>query len=134
MRRLLLLFALLLGGCVSNGIQPLRPLEIATVPYTGIVTARSTGSLAYEGGCLRFRNDARRVLWTPVWPDGTIFNGTSLIFHKPGRADEPVVLDQEFLMSGEPLAWPRVPGPRAPLFQRQCGGIPFAVADVRPAN
>jgi hypothetical protein len=70
----------------------------------------------------------------PVWPEGTIFNGTSLIFHKPGKADQPIVLNQEFVLSGQPLSWSAVPGPRGRLFERQCGGIPFSVADVQPAN
>ena len=125
---------LLLAGCVSNGVQPLRPMEIAIGPYNGIVAATHTGSLAYEHGCLTFYDDAHGPALMPVWPEGTIFNGTSLIFHKPGKADQPIVLNQEFVLSGQPLSSSAVPGPRAALVQRQCGGIPFAVADVRPAN
>ena len=125
---------LLLAGCVSNGLQPLRPQEIATAPYNGTVTATATGSLAYEHGCLLFIDDKPGPALEPIWPEGTIFNGTSLIFHKPGKADQPIVLNQEFVMSGQPLAWPAVPGPRAPLFQQQCGGVPFVVAEVAPAD
>ena len=134
MKSVLIASPLLLAGCVSNGVQPLRPLEIATAPYNPVITAAPTGSLAYEHGCLLFYGDARTQILAPIWPEGTIFNGTSLIFHKPGRADEPIVLSQEFVLSGQPLTWPTVPGPRASLFQRQCGGTPFAVADVTPAN
>lgn len=125
---------LLLAGCVSNGVQPLRPLEIATGPYNGFVAATHTGTLAYEHGCLTFYDDAHRLALMPVWPEGTIFNGTSLIFHKPGKADQPIVLNQEFVLSGQPLIWSAVPGPHGPLFERQCGGIPFSVAEVQPAN
>jgi len=125
---------LLLAGCVSNGIQPLRPMEIAIGPYDGIVAAAHTGTLAYEHGCLVFYDDTHRPALMPVWPEGTIFNGTSLIFHKPGKADQPIVLNQEFVLSGRLLSWSAVPGPRAPLFERQCGAVPFAVADVRPAD
>ena len=125
---------LLLAGCVSNGVQPLRPLEIATAQYTGIVTATRIGSLAYEHGCLLFYGDSPKQILAPVWPEGSVFNGTSLIFHKPARADQPIVLNQEFVLSGQPLTWPVVPGPRASLFERQCGSAPFAVAEVRPAN
>ena len=125
---------LLLAGCVSNGLQPLRPLEIATGRYDGIVAATHTGTLAYGGGCLVFYDDAHGPMLMPIWPEETIFNGTSLIFHRPGRADQPIVVNQEFLLSGQRLSWSQVPGPRAALVQRQCGGIPFAVADVRPAN
>ena len=124
----------LLGACASNGVETLRTNEIATVGYSKFVTATAPGSLSYEGGCLVFRDDASKAAWVPVWPYGTIFNGTSLIFHQPGRADQPFVLNQEILLSGRPLTWADVPGPRAPLFERQCGGIPFAVAEVRPAN
>jgi len=126
--------ALLLAGCFSNGVQPLRPLEIATAPYSPIVTETWAGSLAYEHGCLMFLDDTRKLVFSPVWPDGSVFNGTSLIFHKPGKADEPIVLNQEFVLSGQRLTWANVPGPRAPLIQGQCGGIPFAVAEVAPAN
>jgi hypothetical protein len=134
MKLVVFVWPLLLAGCVSNGVQPLRPLEIATAPYSPIITASPTGTLAYEHGCLSFYDDARTQILAPIWPEGTIFNGTSLVFHKPGRADQPIVLNEEFVLSGRPLTWPTVPGPRASLFQRQCGGTPFAVADVRPAN
>jgi len=134
MRGLPLLIPMLLAGCASTGPHPLRPLEIATAPYAGIATTHWTGSLAYERGCLLFYDDSRRVVLAPVWPDGTIFNGTSVMFHKPGRTDQPIVLNEEFVLSGQPLAWSGVPGPRATVFERQCGGLPFRVADVRPAN
>ena len=126
--------ALLLNGCMSHGVHPLRPLEIPTAPYNGISTAALTGSLTYEGGCLLFRDDDRRFQLVPVWPVGSTFNGTSITFHEPGRADQRIVLAEEFLMSGQPLQWSRMAGPRLVLHQRRCGGEPFAVLGVRPAN
>jgi hypothetical protein len=126
--------ALLLCSCVSNGVHPLRPLEIPTAPYFGIVTTALTGTLTYDGGCLEFRADDRPAQLVPIWPDGTTFNGTSITFHRPGRSDQTIVVNEEFQMSGEPMQWARLPGPRIPLHQRVCRGAPFAVADVRPAN
>jgi len=135
MRSLVLgLPALLLCGCASNGVETLKPLEIMTGPYTSVVTAIPTGSLSYEHGCVLFSSDDGRLILAPMWPEGTVFNGTSVIFHKPGRAEQPIVISQEVALAGQPLTWPAVPGPRAPLFERQCGGVPFAVAEVRPAN
>ena len=128
------LLALLLCGCVSNGIHPLRPLEIPTAPYAGVVTTALTGTLTYDGGCLLFRADQKPLQFVPIWPDGTTFNGTSVIFHQPGRMDETVVVNEEFQMAGQPVQWARLPGPRIPLHQRVCRGTPFAVARVRPAN
>ena len=128
------LLALLLGGCVSNGVHPLRPLEIPTAPYFGVVTARMTGTLTYDGGCLLFRADDRRAQLVPIWPNGTTFNGTSVIFHQPGRMDETIIINEEFQMSGDPVQWARLPGSRIPLYQRACPGLAFAVAGVRPAN
>jgi len=132
----LVLFALpmLLAGCVSEGVSHLEPLEIPIVGYSPAVVASATGTLAYEHGCLLFVDDAGKQIYSPVWPDGTIFNGTSLIFHRPGKADQPIVINQEFVISGRPLAWSAVPSPRAALFEQQCGRIPFAVADVAQAN
>ena len=134
MRLAILTTSLLLAGCASTGVHPLRPLEIPTAPYTGITTAALTGSLMYEGGCLTFRDDDFRHRLVPVWPDGTVFNGTSVIFHEPGRADQRLVIGEEILLEGQPLQWGRVPGPRTALHQQQCGGEPFAVLGVRPAN
>lgn len=134
MRSAGLSISLLLAGCVSQGVHPLRPLEIATAPYNGVATTALTGTLMYEGGCLLFRGDDHAVQLFPIWPDGSTFNGTSVIFHEPGRADQRVVLAEEFLMAGQPLQWSRVPGPRIPLHQRRCGGRPFAVLGIRPAN
>jgi hypothetical protein len=124
----------LLSGCVSNGVHPLRPLEIATAPYRGITTTALTGTLMYEGGCLLFRDDENRLHLYPVWPDGSTFNGTSITFHEPGRADQRVVLNEEFLMEGQPLQWSSLPGPRFSVHQSQCGAQPFAVLGVHPAN
>ena len=134
MKSLAWLPALLLAGCASNGVQPLHPLEIATAPYSGIVRVSAAGSLAYEHGCLSFIDDKSGPMLFPVWPEGAIFNGTSLIFHKPGKADQPLVINQQFVISGYPLTWETLPGERAPLFQQQCGGIPFIVANIAPAN
>jgi hypothetical protein len=126
--------AILLAGCVSHGVHPLRPLEIPTAPYNGVITTALTGTLMYEGGCLLFRDDEKRLQLVPIWVEGSIFNGTSVIFHEPGRAEQRVVLGEEFLMEGQPLQWSRVVGSRLALHQRRCGGEPFAVLRVRPAN
>jgi hypothetical protein len=134
MKHAVFITALLVGGCASPGVHPLRPLEIPTAPYNGIATAALTGSLMYEGGCLLFRDDNHRVQLVPVWPDGSTFNGTSVIFHEPGRADQRIVVGEEILLEGQPVQWSRVPGSRVVLHQRRCGREPFVVLGVRPAN
>jgi hypothetical protein len=134
MRQVVFILAALLAGCASRGVHPLQPLEIPTAPYNGIVTTAFSGTLMYEGGCLLFRDDDKRVQLVPVWPDGSVFNGTSVIFHEPGRAEQRVVVGEEFLMEGQPLQWSRVPGSRITLHQQRCGGRPFAVLGIRPAN
>ena len=127
---------LLLTACVSHGsgIRPLRPLELATAPYQEAVTTSLTGSLMYEGGCLLFRKEEGGAPLMPVWPTGSIFNGTSVIFHQPGKADQPVVVAEEFVMEGQPLPWSGLPGAAYSPFQQQCAAQPFMVARVRPAN
>ena len=134
MKHAIMIAALLLTGCMSHGVHPLRPLEIPTAPYSGVSTTALSGSLIYEGGCLLFRDDDRRFDLMPVWPVGSTFNGTSVIFHEPGRADQRIVVAEEFLMLGQPLQWSRIANPRLVLHQRRCGGEPFAVLGVRPAN
>lgn len=122
-------------GCASNlhrGIRPLRPLELATGPYDGIITASPTGSLMYEGGCLLLRVDGSRAPLLPIWPDGSLFNGTSVIFHEPGKASQPIILEQEVVVQGRPIAWNQLSG-YAP-FERQCRAEPFLVSKVRPAD
>jgi hypothetical protein len=125
--------ALLLAGCV-NSVHPLQPLEIATAPYSGIPTAALTGSLMFEGGCLLFRGEENHLQVMPVWPAGSSFNGTSVTFHQPGKAEQRIIVSEEFVMEGQPLHWSRVPNPRASLFASKCGREPFAVLGVRPAN
>lgn len=127
-------FLLLLAGCASHGgIRPLHPLELATAPFQGVAAASLTGSLLYENNCLLFRPQSGGAFLLPVWPTGSIFNGTAVIFHEPGKADQPIMISQQFVMSGQPLGWPQVPGDYAP-FQHQCPGEPFMVSEVRPAD
>ena len=136
MRKMMVSIAVLLGGCVTstNGVHPLRPLEIATAPYQPAVTAALAGSLMYEGGCLLFRRAEGGAPLMPVWPTGSVFNGTSVIFHQPGKADQPVLVSQEFVMEGRPLMWPALSTSVYGPFQQQCAAQPFLVARVRPAD
>lgn len=126
---------LLLAGCAStmhSGIRPLRPLELATGPYDPTITASLTGSLMYEGGCLLFRPQGDGAPILAVWPNGSIFNGTSVIFHEPGKASQPILVEQQMVIEGRPLAWSELPG-YAP-FQNQCRAEPFLVSKVHPAD
>jgi hypothetical protein len=128
---------LFLGGCMSSEphIRPLRPLEIATAPYQEIASASLEGSLMYEGGCLLFHDDSTKALLMPVWPLGSSFNGTALLFHQPGKSDQWVAVNQEILLSGQPQQWTAYGAPPYEPFQRQCGGYaPFYVSTVRPAD
>lgn len=121
-------------GCASSlhhGIRPLRPLELATAPYEGTVTSSFNGSLMYENGCLLLRVD-RGGYVLPVWPDGSIFNGTSVIFHQPGKANQPVMVAQQVQIDGRPTPWTQLPG-YVP-FEHQCEAEPFLVSSVRPAD
>lgn len=126
---------LLLAGCVQQpGIKPLRPLDIPTAAYQAVVTAALSGTLMYESNCLLFRDDTNGAILLPVWPTGSTFNGTSLIFHEPGKAEQRVMVAESFLMSGQPLQWATLGAPTYQPFQRQCGAQPFFVSKVRPAN
>jgi hypothetical protein len=137
MRKAVLTALLVLGGCVSNhpAIRPLRPLEIATAPYREVATTAMTGSLMYEGGCLLFHDDESGAIVMPVWPAGSTFNGTALLFHHPGKTDQRMAITQEFLIQGEPLPWATLGAAPYGPFQHQCGAYqPFFVSLVRPAD
>jgi len=116
-----------------HGVRPLRPLELATAPYSEVVTSVHSGTLLYEGGCLLFRDEGSRTRLMPVWPTGSIFNGEAVTFHQPGKADQAIVIAQEFVMSGHPVLWNELPGDY-PAFEHQCAAQPFLVSRVRPAN
>lgn len=137
MRKVGLLAVLMLGGCMSNhpAVRPLRPLEIATAPYQPLATTALTGTLMYEGDCLLFRNDQSGAILMPVWPAGSSFNGTALLYHLPGKSDQWVVVNQELLLKGQPIHWTTLEGaPYQPL-HHQCGAYaPFFVSEIRPAD
>jgi hypothetical protein len=136
MRKLGIFALVLLGGCMTTPrIRPLRPLEIATAPYHEIATTALTGTLMYEGGCLLFHDDASGAILLPIWPAGSSFNGTALLFHRPGKADQWLMVTQEFLMEGQPLGPTALGGtPYLPV-EHQCGAYaPFFVASLRPAD
>jgi hypothetical protein len=89
----------------------------------------------YEGGCLLFRNDRNGAILMPVWPQGSSFNGTALLYHLPGKADQWVTVAQEVMLSGHSAGWTNLGAPPYQPFQRQCGGYaPFFVSQVRPAD
>ena len=137
MRRAGLLVLGLLASCATyprQSVRPLRPLELAIAPYQDAVNATLTGSLMYEGGCLWFRDDQTRARLLPVWPIGSIFNGTSVIFHQPGKSDQPILIGEEFVMEGQPQPWSALSTPAYAPFERQCGAQPFYVSRVHPAD
>jgi hypothetical protein len=137
MRRAGLIALSLLGACEAHtdtGVRPLRPLELATSTYEEAVTASMTGSLMYEDGCLLFREEGSGARLLPVWPAGSIFNGTSVIFHRPGKADQPVLVSQEIVMEGLPGQWSVVTAPAYDPFEHQCVAQPFFVSRIQPAD
>jgi hypothetical protein len=136
MRKAGLLIFLLLGACMSthSGIRPLRPLEIATAPYQQVATIAMTGSLMYEGNCLLFRDEDSKALLMPVWPSGSTFNGTAVLFHQPGKADQRIMVAEEFRMDGQSLEWASLMSEAYSPFEHQCGMQPFFVTRVRPAD
>lgn len=134
MRRTCLLLFTLLPGCMSHGIRPLGLHDLATAPYQEVITAALTGTLMYEGGCLMFRDEASPARLLPVWPIGSEFNGTSVIFHEPGKADQRIMVGEEFLIQGQPFSWGALTAPTYVPFHAQCPVQPFYVSAVRPAN
>jgi hypothetical protein len=137
MRKAALAAILALSGCMSNhpAVRPLRPLEIATAPYQPLATTALSGSLMYEGGCLLFRDEEGGALLMPVWPAGSSFNGSALLYHLPGKADQWVAVAQQVLLYGQPLQWSTLAAPPYQPVREQCGGYPpFFVTNVRPAN
>jgi len=135
MRRSGWLLLIALPASVSaSGPHPLRPHELATAPYQNVATAAYTGTLMYEGGCLLFRDEENTIQFLPVWPYGTVFNGTFVTFHRPGKTEQRVVVGEEFQIEGQPVGWPTLSAPVYEPFQRQCGSPAFVVSRVRPAN
>jgi hypothetical protein len=136
MRKVGLLILLLLPSCVTSspGIRPLRPLELAVGPYPEAAPSALSGSLMYEGGCLLFRDERSRSTLLPVWPIGSVFNGTSVIFHQPAKSDQRIVVGEEFLMEGQRSDWSALPPATFLPFRHQCGAQPFLVSSVHPAD
>lgn len=134
LRKASLIPLLVLSGCISHGgIRPLRPLELAVGPYQEAATRAEAGSLMYEDGCLMFRNERTAARSLLVWPNGSVFNGTSVIFHQPGKSEQRIVLGEEILLEGRPVDPSWFAGAYQP-FARQCPVSPFFVSRVRPAD
>jgi hypothetical protein len=86
---------LALAGCAAQPVHPLRPKDVPTAPYVDGAAAEAVdGTLAWEDGCLFFRSDAGNRL-LPIWPHTSVFNGTSLIFRRPGKTEQPVLVNEE---------------------------------------
>jgi hypothetical protein len=131
MRKAVLSF-LALTSCATHSVHPLRPVPIPTAYYQENAAIEDlAGSLTYEDGCLGFRVEGGEHL-LPIWPKDSVFNGTSLVFHMPGKTDQPLLINQEVELGGHRL-------PSTYMQQNfpetvRCGGVPFFVAAVRPAN
>jgi hypothetical protein len=93
-----------------------------------------TGSLGYEGDCLLFRDDETKAMFFPIWPLGSTFNGTSVTFHEPARAEQRVVMGEELVIEGASAPWRSLDAVAYEPFRRQCGATPFFVRKVGPAN
>jgi hypothetical protein len=128
---------LLLTSCATGDehhVRPLRPLELATAPYQEFITNQLAGSLAYEGSCLLFREDRTNSWLMPIWPMGSVFNGTSVIFHEPGKADQQLLVAQQLAIEGRALSWRDLDANYYGPFAHQCAAQPFLVTKVRPAD
>jgi hypothetical protein len=136
MRKAGLLVLFVLTSCMTNGsrIRPLRPLELAVAPYQEAAVSALSGSLMYENGCLLFRDEKSKSTMLPVWPVGSVFNGTSVIFHQPAKSDQRIVVGEEFLMEGQRSDWSALPPATFLPFRHQCGAQPFVVSSVHPAD
>ena len=137
MRSLALILVTLVSGCASVGdprARPLKPLEVATAPYDPTVISERIGSLFYENGCLKFREQGSDEMLLPVWPTGSSFNGTSLTFHEPGKSDQLILIAQQFVIKGHDIP-PAVmgAGSLAP-FNHQCQAPEYMVAHVQPSD
>jgi hypothetical protein len=132
MRKALWTF-LALTACAAHSVHPLRPMDVPTAPYIEGASAEAVdGSLDWRDGCLLFRSDAGDRL-LPIWPRASVFNGTSLMFSRPGKTEQPLLVNEQIEIGGETLPPAYVQANFGNYVQR-CGGKPFFVADVRPAN
>ena len=136
MRALAIMLPFFVGACVTHHdyVRPLHPQELAISPYDGTLAASAEGSLAFENGCLFFREDGTNARLFPIWPEGSIFNGTSIIYHEPGKAQQPVLIAQQFAIQGRTVAWSQLDQATYAPFEHQCGGQPFLVSRLIPAN
>jgi len=126
-----------LQGCATNQrepVRPLRPLELAKSAYDGNVVEQLTGALAFEHDCLLFRSDIGGPLLTPIWPEGSSFDGTSVKYHEPARQEQPLLIAEHFVMGGRRVTWQQLSAPSYRPFQHQCQAEPFLVSAVRPAD
>lgn len=134
MRKAVLMGVLLLQACASTGVRPLHSDEIPLAPYHSAAKEQIVGSLMYEGGCLLFTNEDRTRQLLPVWPTGTQLQESMLTFHQPAKAEQRLIVGEEVRLDGEVGDWSQLdPALYAP-FQHQCGGQPFFVSAVTPAN
>ena len=134
MRKFCLIGLLLLQGCASIGVRPLRPNELAIAPYREHGDQSFVGSLMYEGGCLLFEDEGKTVRVLPVWPTGSTFEESLITFHKPGKAEQRVMVGEEIRLQVELMDWPGAQDPRLAPFEHQCGSRPFFVTAMTPAN
>ena len=134
MRNIGLIALLLLQGCAASEIRPLRANELAVAPYQETGSKTFVGSLMYEGNCLFFEDDDHTTRVLPIWPTGSRFEESLITFHRPGKADQRVPVGEEILLNGEPTDWTKLATPSLAPFQHQCGGEPFFVTAITPAN
>lgn len=134
MRKVGLIAMVVLQACVSTGVRPLRPNELAMGPYHEAGAQSFVGSLMYEGGCLLFEDEGRSTRLLPIWPNGSRFEESLITFHRPAKAEQRVTVGEEIRLEGQQSDWPTIAQAGLAPFQHQCGGEPFFVSAVTPAN
>jgi hypothetical protein len=62
------------------------------------------------------------------------FEESLITFHRPAKADQRVIVGEEIRLDGEQSDWANLPDSDLAPFRHQCGGQPFFVSAVTPAN
>lgn len=124
---------LFLAGCqhVPRPSSVTGSVDLPVYPRSPVVTVTVRGMLTSSNGCLFLRNASNQKLDLLIWPEGSRFDGRTVVLHISGRPERAFTLGQMVTVEGSLQDWQNVSDAMGlGNFRSRCSTTPFFITNV----